>query len=71
MRRPLLATIGALAGSALAWAGLLTSAACSLSPTDSLFDRDPRAADLFLFGWLALAALGAVVGLVAASKKRQ
>lgn len=70
MKRTLFIVVGVLVGSALAWASLLTWAACSLSPTDSLFDRDPRAADLFLFGWLALAALGAVVGLVAASKKR-
>jgi hypothetical protein len=62
MKRILLAILGLLAGSALAWACLLSWAAFSLNPQDSLFDRDPRALNLFLSAWITLAALGAVVG---------
>lgn len=63
MKRVLFTLLGVLAGSALAWACLLSWAALNLSPTDSLFDRDPQTLDLFLAGWLVLAMLGAVIGL--------
>ena len=68
MKRVLFTVLGVLAGSALAWTCLLSWAALNLSPTDSLFDRDPQAADLFLGGWLALATIGAIVGLRASRR---
>jgi hypothetical protein len=71
MKRALFTVLGVLAGSALAWACLLSWAALNLDPRDSLFDRDPQAMHLFLSAWLALAALGAVIGLKASGKTRR
>lgn len=69
MRRFTFVVLGLLAGSVLAWACLLSWAAFSLPPQDSLFDRDPEALNLFLSAWLALAVLGAAVGLKASGAK--
>jgi hypothetical protein len=62
MKRVFFTILGGLAGSVLAWAGLLSWAAFSLNPQDSLFDRDPQALNLFLSAWITLAVMGAVVG---------
>lgn len=62
MKRVLFTILGMLAGSALAWAGLLSWAAFSLNLQDSLFDRDPQALNLFLSVWVTLAVMGAVAG---------
>mgnify|MGYP001099211567 CR=1 FL=1 len=69
MKRVLFVVLGVLAGSALAWGCLLLWAALNLDPRDSLFDREPHAMQLFLGAWLALAAIGAVIGLKVLGKK--
>jgi len=65
MKRALFTLLGILVGSALAWICLLSWAAFNLDAADSLFDRDPQAMKLFLWGWLALATMGGVVGMKA------
>jgi hypothetical protein len=63
MRRLIYCMLGVIAGSALAWIGLLSWAAINLNPNDSLWDRDPRAADMFFMLWLLLSIAGCIVGL--------
>lgn len=68
MKRALFTILGVLAGSVLAWGGLLAWASLNLHEQDSLFDRDPQALNLFLVAWLALVVLGTVIGLKASKK---
>jgi len=68
MKRALFTILGVLAGSVLAWGGLLVWASLNLHEQDSLFDRDPQALNLFLCAWFALVVLGAVLGLKASKK---
>jgi hypothetical protein len=62
MKRVGYCIIGFLLGSLLAWAGLLGWAAVNLSPSDSLWDRNPLAANWFFAFWLLLATCGGVLG---------
>lgn len=70
MRRVIYCTIGLLLGSLLAWAGLFGWAAAYLSPNDSLWDRNPQAANGFFALWLILAVIGAFIGGWSAGKNR-
>jgi len=67
-KRVIFTILGVLAGSVLAWGGLLAWASLNLHEQDSLFDRDPQALHLFLSAWLAFAVVGAVIGLKASKK---
>jgi hypothetical protein len=53
---------GLLLGSLVAWAGLFIWAALTVSPSDSLWDRNPDAANGFFALWLFLAACGGLLG---------
>ena len=55
--------LGVLSGTVLAWAGLLIWADFNLSQNDSLWDRNPQAANGFFILWLLLSVAGGFVGL--------
>ena len=63
MKRIFFCLLGVVAGSALAWGSLLSWAAFNLNPNDSLWDRDPQAADMFFMLWLLLSIAGCIVGI--------
>ncbi len=61
--------IGVVLGSLLAWTGLLGWSAVNLSPNDSLWDRNPQAANWFFALWFFLAVGGGVLGERLARRK--
>jgi hypothetical protein len=53
---------GAFGGTAVAFSGLFAFGFLFLEPHDSLFDRNPAAAELFFNSWFALIAIGLFIG---------
>jgi trans-2-enoyl-CoA reductase len=62
--------LGLVLASLLAWAGLLGWAATNLNPNDSLWDRNPQAANGFAVVWLLLSVVGGAVGVWLARRKK-